>query len=86
MDVVEPQSGQFKRSLLQDLNRHAAVVLEGRNIGNYLYAPPSMLSSLRFFTVASLRNLNMCVGHLTLVIGGKYTMKLTYSFKLENRC
>ncbi|KAJ0242803.1 BSD domain-containing protein [Hirschfeldia incana] len=32
MDVVEPQSGQFKRSLLQDLNRHAAVVLEGRNI------------------------------------------------------
>ncbi|CAH8327108.1 unnamed protein product [Eruca vesicaria subsp. sativa] len=32
MDVVEPQSGQFRRSLLQDLNRHAAVVLEGRNI------------------------------------------------------
>uniref|UniRef100_M4FB51 BSD domain-containing protein n=1 Tax=Brassica campestris TaxID=3711 RepID=M4FB51_BRACM len=32
MDVVEPQNGQFRRSLLQDLNRHAAVVLEGRNI------------------------------------------------------
>uniref|UniRef100_A0A1J3DM19 Putative RNA polymerase II transcription factor B subunit 1-1 n=1 Tax=Noccaea caerulescens TaxID=107243 RepID=A0A1J3DM19_NOCCA len=31
-DVVEPQNEQFKRSLLQDLNRHAAVVLEGRNI------------------------------------------------------
>ncbi|ANM59715.1 BSD domain (BTF2-like transcription factors, Synapse-associated proteins and DOS2-like proteins) [Arabidopsis thaliana] len=32
MDVVEPQNDQFKRSLLQDLNRHAAVVLEGRSI------------------------------------------------------
>ncbi|EOA39966.1 hypothetical protein CARUB_v10008654mg [Capsella rubella] len=31
-DVVEPQNEQFKRSLLQDLNRHAAVVLEGRSI------------------------------------------------------
>ncbi|CAH2033440.1 unnamed protein product [Thlaspi arvense] len=31
-DVVEPQNDQFKRSLLQDLNRHAAVVLEGRSI------------------------------------------------------
>ncbi|CAA7015445.1 unnamed protein product [Microthlaspi erraticum] len=31
-DVVEPQNGQFKRSLQQDLNRHSAVVLEGRNI------------------------------------------------------
>ncbi|KAG7595299.1 BSD domain [Arabidopsis thaliana x Arabidopsis arenosa] len=32
MDVVEPQNDQFRRSLLQDLNRHAAVVLEGRSI------------------------------------------------------
>ncbi|KAL1189474.1 General transcription and DNA repair factor IIH subunit TFB1-1 [Cardamine amara subsp. amara] len=32
MDVIEPQNDQFKRSLLQDLNRHAAVVLEGRSI------------------------------------------------------
>ncbi|CAN8239025.1 unnamed protein product [Cochlearia groenlandica] len=32
MDVVEPQNDQLKRSLLQDLNRHAAVVLEGRSI------------------------------------------------------
>ena len=48
MDVVEPQNGQFRRSLLQDLNRHAAVVLEGRNIGKHLFAPPSILSSYVF--------------------------------------
>ncbi|CAH2064259.1 unnamed protein product [Thlaspi arvense] len=30
-DVVEPRNDQFRRSLLQDLNRHAAVVLEGRS-------------------------------------------------------
>ncbi|KFK27797.1 hypothetical protein AALP_AA8G430700 [Arabis alpina] len=32
LDLVEPKNDQFKRSLLQDLNRHAAVVLEGRSI------------------------------------------------------
>ncbi|XP_020881560.1 probable RNA polymerase II transcription factor B subunit 1-3 isoform X2 [Arabidopsis lyrata subsp. lyrata] len=31
-DAVEPQNDQHRRSLLQDLNRHAAVVLEGRCI------------------------------------------------------
>ncbi|VYS61083.1 unnamed protein product [Arabidopsis thaliana] len=31
-DIIEPQNDQLKRSLLQDLNRHAAVVLEGRCI------------------------------------------------------
>ncbi|VVA94579.1 unnamed protein product [Arabis nemorensis] len=31
-DIVEPHNDQFKRSLVQDLNRHAAVVLEGRSI------------------------------------------------------
>ncbi|ESQ29893.1 hypothetical protein EUTSA_v10011333mg [Eutrema salsugineum] len=31
-DVVESQNDQFRRSLLQDLNRHSAVVLEGRSI------------------------------------------------------
>ncbi|XP_020880089.1 probable RNA polymerase II transcription factor B subunit 1-3 isoform X2 [Arabidopsis lyrata subsp. lyrata] len=31
-DVVEPLNDQLRRSLLQDLNRHAAVVLEGRCI------------------------------------------------------
>ncbi|XP_010542494.1 PREDICTED: probable RNA polymerase II transcription factor B subunit 1-1 isoform X2 [Tarenaya hassleriana] len=31
-DTIEPQNDQFRRSLLQDLNRHAAVVLEGRTI------------------------------------------------------
>ncbi|KFK28857.1 hypothetical protein AALP_AA7G057500 [Arabis alpina] len=31
-DVVEPQNKQFRRSLSQDINRHNAVVLEGRII------------------------------------------------------
>ena len=86
MDVVEPQNGQFRRSLLQDLNRHAAVVLEGRNIGKHLYAPLLRYFLLTFFTVASLLSVSMCIGLLTLVIGGQYTMMLTYSLKLEIRC
>jgi hypothetical protein len=34
-DIIEPQNDQLKRSLLQDLNRHAAVVLEGRCISKH---------------------------------------------------
>lgn len=32
-EINESQHELYRRTLLQDLNRHAAVVLEGRNLG-----------------------------------------------------
>lgn len=35
-DLTDSQYDLYKRSFLQDLNRHAAVVLEGRSVGDNL--------------------------------------------------
>ena len=36
METIKTPYDQYKRNLLQDLNRHAAVVLEGRRVGQSL--------------------------------------------------
>jgi len=35
-DISEAQNSLYKRTLLQDLNRQGAVVLEGKTLGNFL--------------------------------------------------
>lgn len=35
-DISEAQNSLYKRTLLQDLNRQGAVVLEGKTLGSFL--------------------------------------------------
>jgi hypothetical protein len=52
-EIPEAQHPLYRRTLLQDLNRQGAVVLEGKTLGNfypflfYVFLPETVLSRLK---------------------------------------